>query len=106
MLESTYLHLQVLQVLVSRARLRSISRIQYRNSRLRSTPAEQPAELCKADSMDRELKILRVCLNKFNQALDEGEASLVRRLPITAILSTRVRSKVARPSSEFFSEVF
>ena len=105
MLESTYLHLQVLQVLVSRARLRSISRIQYRNSR-RSTQAEQPAELCKADSMDRELKILRVCLNKFNQALDEGEASLVRRLPITAILSTRVRSKVARPSSEFFLEVF
>jgi hypothetical protein len=31
-----------------------------------------------ADSMDRELKILRVCLNKFNQALDEGEASLAK----------------------------
>jgi hypothetical protein len=32
-----------------------------------------------ADSMDRELKILRVCLNKFNQALDDGEACLAKR---------------------------
>jgi hypothetical protein len=32
-----------------------------------------------ADNMDRELKILRVCLAKMNQALDEGEASLAKR---------------------------
>jgi hypothetical protein len=32
-----------------------------------------------ADSMDRELKTLRVCLGKINEAIDEGEASLAKR---------------------------
>ena len=32
-----------------------------------------------ADSVDRDLKIMRVFLDKFNQALDDGEASLSKR---------------------------